>query len=591
MKKKFLSVVLILAVIVMATALCFTACNKKGNPTPTPAQISERAMTNFLAKVEEANYVLVSPTLFTATVSSKDLVCLDFVDMTDYAVISKNGEIFVGILRENGLGNVSFQKGGTAVDFAKSSLLNGIISLAEDGNIWNLFYNDVEEPLNFMSKDESLKNVILGLGGYLPPSLQYMHDVYLVLDAENPTTAHVKAEMDDDPVARIYNDDIDITITFGNATVDARVQTWLDNPTYPAARTEWTEGDIINFNSLLLPPYGQTAIPFMPFISYAFWMEDGTDPGAETLIMRDLHATREDALSYVNILIQNGFEAANIDGEVYYLHSLRPKYHCYTCLKIDYDNGIVVTASRHYEEPTYDNFTDINARLQESLFPALDASESLTLSSAVDTADERTEGFLYLFDYELALFVNFHYENVAQAEAYLASYEAKLVEAGFELKHLDGADDVYTSEVKNRYFAFHFEESTKTFSLFFRSENLLSASDAQDVLTDCGFELVDMTYFVSFKDETLYQSTMHAAFQHQKLYGLLLNDVPSNQLDGILNDFVGRLEAAGYETDDDEEVYTDKNYVYLNKTLGLAVSFSISDFGETVTIDFDFIIV
>ena len=60
------------------------------------AEISEAAMDNFLAKVEEGNYVIESAGFLKTTVASEDQVTFEYAEdmYNDFAVMSVNNEVF-----------------------------------------------------------------------------------------------------------------------------------------------------------------------------------------------------------------------------------------------------------------------------------------------------------------------------------------------------------------------------------------------------------------------------------------------------------------------------------------------------------------
>lgn len=282
-----------------------------GETDVSPAEISEKAMENFLAKVDAGNYTIDSGNHVKVSVFSRDQVYFDYVEETyyDYAVMSVNNEAFQALLKEGGLDELTFMGEGQAVDVAKAKLLNNWTSEeVSDGNIYNLFYNQQDDPLTFVSYEDAVKQTLKSLAGLSDFALQAMHEVYMVMDSEDPTEVHLKAEMEDDEVARIYYDDIDMVVKFGDAVSNAQADEWMENPTYPDAKTDWDEGDEFILNSVFLPGYGREAVPFPTFASYALLNDDKNFVMDDQVTVRDSHATEDDVAGYIDILKQNGFE-------------------------------------------------------------------------------------------------------------------------------------------------------------------------------------------------------------------------------------------------------------------------------------------
>ena len=293
-----------LLILLALLCLVLTACQKN-----EPAD-SETAMNNFLNRLEEGNYVMRAKDYLTTTVYSRDQVVFEYDEdiYRDFAAVSVNDEAFQIFLDEDPL-EAQYLNEGQAIDAAAKRLPNGWTALSE-GNIWNLFYNMQEEPLKFVSYDDTLKQSVLSFVGYSENALRLMHEVYLTLDKEDPTSARIQAEMDEDLVARINYDDIDLEIAFGNAQSNPEADAWMAAPVYPAARTGWTETDEFIFNSVFLPEYGLEAIPFPSFASYALTVDGENFVWDDEVKIRDSHASEQDMAEYIAKLLQNGFSEA-----------------------------------------------------------------------------------------------------------------------------------------------------------------------------------------------------------------------------------------------------------------------------------------
>ena len=475
---------------------CLTAC--KGKET-TPVD-TEKAMDNFLAKIAEGNYTIDAPFL-KATVVSKDLVYFDYADelYTDYAVMSVNDEVFQANLTKRGLDEVSFKQEGQALDAAGKNLINyWMDDSVSQGNIYNLFYNIQEEPLKFVSYEDVVKESLLPYMGYNEMALAKTEEVYVELDAEDPTSAHITAVIEDDEVARIYYDDIDITITLGNAEGNAAAEEWMKAPVYPEARTAWTDMDLFVMDSVFFQGYGADAVPFPSFASYALTVDGENYVWDDEVCIRDSHATEEDAAAYRETLLEKGFtetKEKEKDGteKTYYRRMLREEYKCYDSIEVEYDNGVNITASKYYDFPVYENLEAINAEITKLGYPALPASENIASFKGKDHKYEATESWLYFFEYDTVMYVDVDYKDSDEVMTYLKDYEKALAAASFLPGSAEDEEEItaYKSEDGSKRFEYHFDPDG-TLQLLFRAEKTLTASEAESLIEEAGFPAIDL---------------------------------------------------------------------------------------------------
>ena len=447
--------------------------SEESSAQPDPSQnpeISERAMENFLAKLEAGNYVMNAEGFLKTTVFSEDLVYFDYEDdsaYSDFAVMSVDNEVFQGFFTEDGLRDVSFITEGRALDTSAAKLPTALLSdSVSQGNIYNVFYNDIENPLKFVSYDPNVQNLVRSFANYGEVAMKYMHEVYLVMDAEDPTVVRLQAQVDDDEVARYYFDDIDVAITFGDAQSDARALAWMENPVYPDARTEWTDLDLFVFDSVFLPGYGAQAIPYIESASYALTVDQESFVMEDTVYIRDPHATQQNIEDYIEVLSQNGFEEVDVDGEAEYWRLLREETKCYSSIVLEYDNGLNLTAKKAYDFPKYEGLDSINEQIQAIKVPALsDPGDALTNLVAIDRKSEQTESWLYFFDYSAVLYVTANYTDEQSAQDYLDSYSAFLASSGFTPVFADeemSEPEYLASADGSTNFRYHFEDDGET---------------------------------------------------------------------------------------------------------------------------------
>lgn len=561
------------------------------------AEMSERAMQNFLDKVSTGNYVMESGGYLKTTAYSEDLVVFDYADdsaYTDFAVMSVKDEVFQGFFDKDGVEEVVFLTEGKAIDAARAKLpSNWLAEEISDGNIYNVFYNDTEDPLRFVSYDAGIQNQVRTFAGYGDVAMKYMHEVYLILDGEDPTVARIQAEVDDDEVARYYFDDIDVTITFGGAQEDARAGSWMKDPVYPEARTGWTESDIFIFNSVFLPGYGEQAVPFIPFASYALSIDEEQFVFDDRVYIRDPHATEADIESYADALVRSGFEKVTEDGAESYRRLLREETNCYSSISLEYDDGLNMTAEKYYDLPRYEGLADINGKVTENGYPALPETGDLTGFTALDRKDAETESWLYFFDYDAVLYVYAKYSDPDKVTAYLDGYAAKLADAGFRPVYVDGDEDgeidFYRSEDGSGTFRYHFEDDGETVILLFKSEKCLTASEAQQIIADAGFPDIDLAAYLTGRDHAKFNKVMYGR-DYDSAITFTMQFPSEKEGDAFLHQYVDALFEDGFLNVPASALGSNKTNGYINEDtgLGLAFDFAPGADGEDTFIYFDF---
>ena len=614
MNRHFKTVLLVvIAVLFLLSAVLLAGCGSGSDPAPAPdegqqdvpdepvpdepepepepvpesnAEISEKAMQNFLDKIAGGDYVMDSEGYLKTTACSEDLVIFDYEDDSsyrDFAVMSVSGEVFQGFFKKDGIENITFLKEGSAIDAAVSKLPTyWLKEEVSDGNIYHLFYNDTEDPLRFVSFDYNVMNQVRGFAGYGDVAMNYMHEVYLVLDQENPTVAHLQAVVDDNETARYYFDDIDIVITFDDAQSDERAESWMKSPVYPDARTEWTETDIFIFDSVFLPGYGEESVPFMPFGSYALTIDGERFVTDDKVYIRDAHATQADMDSYIDILLQSGFEEASEEGETYYRRMIREETNCYSAISLEYDGGLNAVAYKYYDFPKYEGLDEINGIITENGYPGLPDTGDLTGFTAIDTRDEQTESWLYFYDYNTVLYVYADYADYDRVTAYLDGYAEELLDAGFVPVYVDDdGEDIayYQSADGSGSFRYHFEDDGETVILLYKSEKCLTAEEVRAILAGEGFPEMDLAAYESGRDHTKFQKVMYGMDYGVAITPTMRFDT-DEEGDQFLHQYTAALEEDGFLRVPGSEVHSRKTNGYLNEETGLGVAFDFYPGGD-----------
>ena len=559
---------------------------------------SEKAMENFLSRVLEGNYVIDAGDFLRISVASNEQVVFDYGDdaHSDFAVMSLENEAFQAFLTEDGVENLFFVGEGQAVDAASSRLLNGWLDEeVSGGNIYNLFYNDVENPLRFSSHEDAVKSTLISFAGYSDSALRLMHDVYLTLDAEDPASVRLEAEVDDDIAARINYDDIDVTVTFGGAESDGRVEAWLQSPSYPEARTGWTDADVMILNSVFLPGYGEEAVPFPTFASYALLMDQESFLINDEVSLRDARASEKDVADYAALLLKEGFEKVEETGadgvsRVFYRRLLREDYHVYSSISIEYRDGADLAARKYYEMPAYEGLAAINGVISGYGYPALPELPEGVAMQARDAADELTESWLYFFDYELNLYDEISFENNDQALAYIEAYEKAILDAGFVTVISDeesGEIDRYDSPNGFRSFRYHFEDDGATVTFLFKSERYIAEAEAEKLIRDAGFPPIDLTAGETCRDLTRFQKVQYGA-DYKKFLSVGESFDDAAAAESYMDAYAALLDEAGFLRVNPENVGGSKPIAFYNEDLRMlvGVDFITSDSGATINFDF-----
>ncbi len=577
----------------LLTALVLLCCLLTGCQGSPKEADSEKAMNNFLQKIEEGNYTIEAKDYLKTTVSSRDQASFEYVEdiYNDFVVMSLNNETFQAFLNGDQLEELQYLGEGQAIEAAKKRLPNGWVDLA-DGNIWNLFYNIQEEPLKFVSYEDAVKQSLASMVGYGENSVRLMHEVYVILDKEDPTLVKVQAEMDEDLVARINYDDIDLEIRFGNTTSNALADAWVKNPVYPAARDAWNETDEFIFNSVFLPEYGLEAIPFPAFASYALTVDGENFVWDDEVKIRDAHASEQDMAAYAAKLLQNGFSEVTETAEdgtakTCYRKLLREAYKCYSSIELEYDNGVSMTAKKYYDFPKYDTLEGINEAITKIGYPALPDTENFTTCQATDRAVEMTESWLYFFDYDLGLYADFECKDLEEAKAYVDAYVATLMDKGFTIvsSNEDGEEvDYYQSE--NGFYSFRYKFDENMLNTFFKSERYITAEETEKMISEAGFPKIDLHELISTRDMRMFQKSRYG--RDMKAYIAVSQEFESaEKAEAFLSAYETALNGAGFDRVNPDNVGSLKTIAIANADLSMYVG--IDYFPEQALVTFDFV--
>ena len=565
---------------------------------PSAADISERAMDNFLVKILEGDYTIDDGAFLRTTVHSKDLVCFDYADdmYDDLVYMSVGNETFRAVRTEDGLGEVSYVKEGQAINAVSKRLINCWMDEdVSEGNIYNLFYNLTDDPLKFVSYEDAVKRSLLSFAGYGETVLPSMEEVYLVLDDEDPSEAHLRCVVKDDPAARIYIDDIDVAVTFGGTGGDPEAAKWMEEPDYPEARTGWTDSDIFIFNSVFLPGYGEDAVPFPEFASYALVNDEENFVMDDAVFLRDPHASEEDMAAYARALLDAGFTEVRETGEdgtetVRYIRMLREEALCYSSISLEYDDGVNITAKKYYDLLVHEDAGEINEMLAAFGYPELPESSAVKALKAADRKYEQTESWLYFFDYDRLLYVDVEYDDHDAVTAWLQDYAEAAVEAGFRPSaDADEEEDdavIYVSENGFRSFRYHFEPDG-ALTLLFKSERYISAQEASEMIAAAGFPEIELKDYISCRDLKTFEKLMYG-LDLRAFIAVSQSIADIDEAGAFFDAYEAALNEAGFDRENPSVAGTTKQIAFVSADGTMTVGIDVCEQEEGAAIYFDF---
>ncbi|MBQ4383159.1 MAG: hypothetical protein II795_01635, partial [Firmicutes bacterium] len=392
-----------------------------GSDTVPAEPDADTAMSNFVAKLDAGNYVIDHEDSVKTTVFSPERIFFtednDSSSSINLGYVTLDNETF--LVELNDISDVEFVAPGNAIEALGSILPNDWYAYSGE-NMFNLFYNNVDNPLEFTSNDEAVKLTLLRLGGYSEQAVSVMEEVHMLLDAEDPSSVRFTAVMGQ--YGMIKYDDLDVTLQFGIGENDPRIDKWFANPIYPPTRTAWTWNDVADLDLVFERGYGEDAVPFPEFASYALIFDPHAYEQQTIVRIMDAHGTEADLEAYKAALLAKGYEAVEAtfsDGstDTVYRLLLREAYHSYAELYPYYDNGFVLEGGLYYDNPVYEGLPAISDAVAKNGFPELAETDLFKEWKATDTAASRSEGWAYFFDYDLYISMTLEYDEENEADA------------------------------------------------------------------------------------------------------------------------------------------------------------------------------
>ena len=554
---------------------------------------AETAMENFVRKLQAGNYVVAPENYIKTNAYSPELVTFTHEEEStadDYAFITLDGETFEGLLEGDSLTEIAFAGPFNAIETLDFLLPNYWITLS-GGNMWDLFYNNVDNPLEFTSNDENVKTTLLGLGGYGEMALGFMEEVHVLLDDEDPTSVRFTAHIGETGTM-IHYDDLDLTLEFGAGTSDPRAEKWLSNPTYPPTRTGWTKSDLATMDLVLGKGYSAAAVPFPEFSSYAMIFDDDAYQQRTEILLKDAHATEKDVEDYRGILLANGYQEAEKEledgtAETVYRLLLRDEYSAYAELELNYRNGFELTGRLYHEEPEYEGREAINEVLVKNGFAELAESDNFTGWKAEDRTVSQTEGWAYFFDYNLYMPFVLEYEDAGAAQKYLEDYGKQLEKMGFKAAYAPTEErGEYDSPNGFVTFKYTYDEDSRLI-LEFKNEKSYTPEQVNALLAEHGIPEAGIHGDIGARDHTRYYYTI-AEFRglHLSVYQPFDS---TEDAEKFLDGYAPVLEENGFDYTNPQAIGSNRNFLFWNEEQAKYVAFDLIPGEDEATVFFEFV--
>lgn len=548
---------------------------------PTPPEdpwyvISEKAMDNFLKKIQAGGYTMVGDKQTTA-VYDQNMVTWFFEQpspYTDHVCLTVNGETFYAFIDYNlqSLEQMVFidKKPAIAVDdfgiapYLPTYWLNKSMS---GGNIWSLWHNlDHDNPLHFSaSKNSDLYATICYFCNYDAQELpSHMQDVYMDFDSEEVNVATISFKYNSGGTHELT--DGKVVITFNEEVRKSDIaQAWVDDPdrTYPEEigdYGQWPSLYTLAINSVYSSNLGYSGVeplPYDDFFSYATKVNKDTFMYDGYVEIHDYHAGENELDDYKSTLASNGFEPTIGSSEMVWrsVNTLRTKneYKLYSVITLKLENGLVITGTKYYTHLTFAGRGEIYNHIHDisTKFVEFEDDENITSWNAEDYAFNQYESMEDLFDYDLFIYVTIEYNNIQTFKSYLDDLFASYVNAGFvKQKYSDtyiNEDTVSKSVVKL------VSNSKGVAQLLFYNIKYVDPTTAANDVLGAGFpsisdklskitSVLEMKYYV--------KAIMGLDFDHYYSIGFQFSS--NSELKTFVDTYISALLAAGFKKTTEE---------------------------------------
>lgn len=523
----------------------------------------EVAMENFVEKIKDANYVIKGED-FETNVYSKNQVTLRYnrEGYADYAIMSVNEEVFQAKITDNNLSNITFVDYNEAHTACSNKLytINYIVNMSF-GNMFDIFTNVTDEDGKYVTNSVYVREFIMTAGGYSPQIESAMQEIYLTFDSEEVNEAHL--------TTKFYNAvshidiDVDFTITFGNAKSFAPVDTWLKNPVYPEAQTDWSLNQLgaLEFVFCLYPDEDVTKyVPFYEGASYAVYFDYEVIKVSDSAYIYDKHVSESNVDLYKEKLVNDyGFTLiTDEDDEEYYQKTLRSESNSFIRIYIKDDEGIEIIPEIYFETYKTSDIDEINNALNSNGFVVLD--KTFTEVYAEDVLWREMESYLHISEYDLVYMVDLGFETLEEADQYLNSYLEDLVTSGFSEKQ--GEFGVYYEDsYSEKKVWYNIDDNLVQFK--FKADKVYSFDDINTILSDNDFKNISTKDVIHMSSKDMKDFEYIKNSQDFDVYReVMLYFEDTDTLDAYLDAYEAILLSNSYNLTEQEEKVTGRVVEY-----------------------------
>ena len=438
-----------------------------------PHEVSEKAMENFLDKIEKESYTIVGiDGILTTSYTDQNMITWFYKPGTphydDHFAVTVNDETFFGFIDNDkkSLEEISFIDKITAARAYESYLPTAFNSNAvSGGNIWSVFHNDPTKPLLFhVAQKVKAYEILCRFCGVMDPQSDpaRMSQVTMEFDNVDVKTATFKFQYATGPKTA---EEKTITITFGEPVrTSSYVVDWVNNPNreYPKAIGElgawpskWKVDILSTFKTGITVGKVNDVdpMPYDTIFSYATNSNDATCAYDGYFTVHDYNSGIAEANHYMVTLLDNDYELELNADNVMVLKSpvmrartdaLGNDSELRSYITIEVNDGLVITARKYYTSTTIPGRVGVNHLLDVSSDKYLPLPDDANITGWVGV-EHNLAGFEnYLCTYNVINFtyVYLTYTDATAMDTYLNNYLASLVANNYV--HND--DDTYTKE-------------------------------------------------------------------------------------------------------------------------------------------------
>ena len=591
--------ILPLAILALGTG-ALAGCGQE--PTPDPWYvISEKAMDNFLSKIQNDGYTIVGDEQ-TTSIHDQNMITWFFKEgstYTDHAAVTINEETYYGFIdyEKNSFEQVVFMDKMPATQIDENMVYLPTMWLDQSvsgGNIWSLWHNnDQSNPLHYnASKSGYLYETICYFCNYDANTIpSHMQDVYMEFDKEDVHVATIKFKYNPGGTAELKDGLVTITFDEEVRTSDI-VNNWLNDPNrnYPKPVGEYGEWPGL-FNMHIESIYsenlgykeGSDPLPYDNFFSYATKIDQNKAKYHGIIEITDYHADESDAKQYMTTLKSNGYQAEiGVTGMVFRSPVIRDRdgYEMFSDVTLTINNGLIISSQRYYTSTSYVGRDVINDHIQtaSTKYIALPDSENVTSWTAVDNQFAAYESRSCNYDVNLYLDVYLEYKDADAMTTYLDNFFKAYTDAGFVYNQNDGTYS--KSDQSSRTVVKLSSNDSGVADILFYNYRRILPSEAFPILEAAGYPAitVDTSKIESILENNGYERLIQGEIWTH-YYWMTINFDSHQELLDFVNPYKDALVKAGF--DEKPEAYRTCRYVNADESARLIMDYK----GSTSTLN------